>query len=136
MGDSQEQFRELLGQLIIRVDRMLADRSEVLPLALLLLPNGRTDVSVATYDSIDQLPGLLNAMQRSLATKAIEAGAVASCIAYPDHGSNKVVAFLENSDNYCNRAELPIINEPRPHLDSSATTFSDGDIYVFPVAAA
>lgn len=135
MGDSQDQFQELLSQLIVRVNRMLAEQNEMFPLALLLLSDGRTDVSVAAYDNVGQIPGMLNAMQSSLSAKAQEIGAVASCIAYPDYGSDKVVAFLENSANYCARAELSVITEPRLHLDPSAITFSDGDIYVFPVAA-
>lgn len=135
MGDSQEQFQELLSQMIVRVNRMLAEQNEIFPLALLLLSGGCTDVSVAAYDNPDQIPNLLNAMQASLSAKAQEIGAVASCIAYPDYGSEKVVAFLENSDNYCARAELSVIARPRLHFDPSAITFSDGDIYVFPVAA-
>ena len=135
MGDSQDQFQDLLSQLIVRADRMLSEQNEMFPIALLLLSDGRTDVSVAAYDSVEQIPSLLNAMQASLSAKAGELGAVASCIAYPDYGSDRVVAFLENNDNYCAKAELPVITEPRLHLDTSAITFSDGDIYVFPVAA-
>lgn len=135
MGVSQDQFQELLSQLIVRVDRMLAEQNEMFPLALLLLPDGSTDVSVATYDNVEQIPGLLNAMQASLSLKAQEAGAVASCIAYPDYGSDKVVAFLENSDNYCAKAELPVVTRPCRHIDPSAITFADGDIYIFPAAA-
>jgi hypothetical protein len=135
MGDSQDQFQELLSQLIVRTDRMLAEQNEMFPLALLLLPDGGTNVSMAAYDNVEQIPSLLNAMQTSLSAKAREIGAVASCIAYPDYSSDKVVAFLENSDNYCTRAELSVITEPRLHVDPSAISFSDGDIYVFPVAA-
>ena len=135
MGDSQEQFKELLGQLVARVNKMLSEQDEMFPVALLLRSNGETDVSVAAYETLDQIPALLDAMQTSLSAKVQETGAVASCIAYPDYGSNKVVAFLENNDNYCAKVELPVFSNPSLHLDPLAVTVSDGEVYVFPVAA-
>jgi hypothetical protein len=132
MDNSEEQFRELLAQVIGRADRMLSERSEVFPMGLLLMPDGKLDVSVAAYESVDQIPGLLNAMRSSLSAKAIENDALASCIAYPDYQKAQVVAFLENRENYCALALIPVVEQPPLHLDVDGIAIGDGRIYVFP----
>ena len=135
MGDSQSQFQELLAHMVARIDKMLASQSEMFPLALLLLDDGRVETSIATYESVEQIPALLNAMQEAAATKVLGASVVASCIAYPDYDSVAVIAFLENRNNYCSKITLPIATEPTLHLDTTNMTVADGDVYVFPVAA-
>lgn len=132
MDNSEEQFQELLAQLVGRANRMLAERSEVFPMGLLLMADGRMDVSVAAYESTEQIPDLLNAMQSSLSEKAAQIDAVASCIAYPDYGAEEIVAFLENRENYCSTAKLPVAGNPLA-VDLSGITVEDGDIHVFPV---
>jgi hypothetical protein len=111
---------------------MLAERSEVFPMGLLLMADGRLEVYVAAYESVKQIPDLLNAMQSSLKEKAAAGGAVASCIAYPDYGAEEIVAFLENSENYCATAKLPVAGSPFA-VDLSGITVLDGYINVFPL---
>ncbi len=135
MGDSQSQFQELLAHLVARADKILSSQSDIFPLALLLLDDGRVETSIAAYESVDQVPALLNAMQEAAATKALETSVVASCIAYPDYDSGLVIAFLENRDNYCSKIAIPVATEPTLHLDTASMTVADGDVYVFPVAA-
>ena len=133
MGDSAEQFQELLAQVTGRANRMLAEKSEVFPMGLLLMQDGKLDVSVAAYESVDQIPELLNAMQSSLSEKAAQGGATASCIAYPDYSAGNIVVFLENHENYCATAILPVSGQPLS-VDLSGITMEDGDIYIFPVS--
>ena len=132
MLSSEDQFRELLAQLIGRADRMLAERHEIFPMGLLLRRDGTLDVSVAAYEEAEQIPGLLNAMQASLSEKAVAADAVAACIAFPDYDASELVAFLENRENYCAKARLPVLQQPAPHLDAERITIEEGAAHVFP----
>jgi len=111
---------------------MLLENNKVFPIGLLLMADGTLDVSVAAYDSAEQVPNLLNAMQTSFSEKVLEKEATASCIAYPDYGSGEIVAFLENRENYCAKARIPVAEEPRLHVDVRNIVIEDGSVYVFP----
>ena len=132
MDDSEDQFRELLAQLIARANRMLAEKSEVFPMGFLLMHDGRLEVSVGPYDSPDQIPSLLNAMQASLSARVSNGGVAASCIAYPDYSAEEIVAFLENHENYCAIARLPMAANPLS-VDIDSVRVEDGSVYVFPI---
>ena len=133
MDNSEDQFQELVAQLVGRANRMLAERSEVFPMGLLLLPDGGLDVSVAAYDSVEQIPELLSAIQASLSVKVQEGSAIASCIAYPDYEAGEVVAFLENRENYCATVRIPVAGAPTSEADLENIAVEDGSVYVFPV---
>ena len=132
MLSSEDQFSELLAQLIGRADRMLAERKEIFPMGLLLRRDGTLDVSVAAYDDTDQIPDLLNAMQASLSEKAAAADAVAACIAYPDYDASELVAFLENRQSYCAKARLPVLQQAAPCIDAERIIIEKGTVHVFP----
>ena len=132
MLSSEDQFGELLAQLIGRADRMLAERNEIFPMGLLLRRDGTLDVSVGSYEEVGQIPGLLIAMQTSLSEKAVAEDAAASCIAFQDRDSAELVAFLENRENYCAKARLPVLQQPAPHLDPERITIEEGAVHVFP----
>ena len=132
MLSSEDQFRELLAQLIGRADRMLAERNEIFPMGVLLRRDGTLDVSVAAYDVVGQIPDLLNAMQTSLSEKVVADDSVAACIAFPDYDSSELVAFLENRENYCAKARVPVMQHPAPHLDPERISIEEGVVHVFP----
>jgi len=133
MDNSEDQFQELIAQLVGRASRMLAERSEVFPMGLLLMPDGSLDVSVAAYESVKQIPDLLSAMQGGLSEKAQSGPAVASCIAYPDYEAGEIVALLENAENYCATVRIPVAGTPTPEADLENIAVEDGSVYVFPV---
>ena len=133
MEDSEEQFQDLLANLTVRANRMLATQSELFPIALLLMQDGRVDVAVAAYESADQIPDLLQALGSNLSEKAAAGEGLASCLAYPDYGAGEVVAFLENRDNYCATVRLPVSGDPLS-IDAAGMIVEDGNIYVFPVS--
>ena len=134
MDGSESQFQELLAQLIGRVNRMLDSGQPILPVGLLLLPQGNLDVSAATYDSADQVPSLLDVMRESMAKKAQSLQALASCIAFPTNGSDTIVALLENRDNECLKVQIPVKLGPPPHLDMDGIGIDDGVVQVFPAS--
>ena len=133
MEGSEDQFQELIAQLIGRVNRMLASGQPLLPVGLLLLPDGRLDISVATYETTDQIPSLASAMIRSMGDKAIRQHAIASCVAYPE-GPHGIVAFLENADNFCLSVRFPVANGSNCQIDMEAIEANEGVIQVFALA--
>jgi hypothetical protein len=130
---SEAQFRELLAELVGRANRMLAERSEVFPMGILLTRDGCLDVSVAAYEFVEQIPALLNAMQSSMAEKTRAGDVLACCIAYPDYDAGEIIALLENNENYCATALLPVAGDP-PAVDLGGIRVQDGSVNVFAIA--
>ena len=133
MDNSEDQFQELIAQLVGRANRMLAERSDVFPMGFLLASNGNLNVSVVAYESVAQIPELLSALQASMSEKARNGHAVASCIAYLDYDAGEIIAFLENNENYCATVRIPVVSSPTPATDLENITVEDGSIHVFPV---
>ena len=133
MDSSEEQFQELIAQLLGRVNRMLAARSDVLPMGLLLMPDGKLDVSVAVHNSVEQIRELFAAMQESLSEKVRQSPAIASCIACLDIEARELVAYLENRDNACITVRIPLAGRSAVTVDLKNITVEDGSLSLFPV---
>jgi hypothetical protein len=130
---SEEQFQELLAHLIARVNKALAVTDQLPALSLALTGDGSVEVAVGVGEG-DDLGSVLTGMQSSLAERAGNGEILASCIAYPDYGAGCVYALLENVENYCGKASLPVVEGDGGHsIDPAGISMEDGSIFVFPV---
>jgi len=133
MSKSEEQFNELIAQLIVRSQKMLKDSNILSPYALLLTSNMKTEL-VMPLDISDDLGETLNLIQGILKEKVSEGSYVASVIAYVNYDFERVEAYLENSDNYCLKVNIPVSVTPNEiQLIPEDVVTEDGSIYVFPI---
>jgi hypothetical protein len=133
MGDSNQQFQELLAHLVARANKMLAEQKDIHPISLALAANGNVEVGVGVTEKQDQVPAVLNAMQQALIKRVSEGGVQATCVAYPNYQDDTVVALLENHENFCATVILPVLVEPSWLLDTGNMEVKDGSVYIFPV---
>ncbi len=116
-----------------RANKMLAEQKDIHPLSLALVTNGKVEVGVGVTEKQDQISSVLNAMQQALIKRVSGGGVQATCIAYPNHQDETVVALLENKDNFCATVILPVLVEPSWSLDTANMEVKDGSVYIFPV---
>lgn len=133
MKDSNQQFHELLAHLVARANKMLLEQKDINPLSLALLTDGNVEVGVGVTEKQDQVPAVLNAMQQALIKRVSDGSVLATCVAYPNHQDDTVVALLENKENFCATVILPVLIEPSWSLDTANMEVSDGSVYIFPV---
>lgn len=131
MDKSDEQFQELISQLIVRVNKMLTQDNIVNPIGLML--NIKNALEVSITESIDDIGEAINILQTTLTEKAEAGELLATCIAYPDYENNIVVALLENNENYCAEATIPVNIENQPFLEAQNIEINDGNVYISPV---
>jgi hypothetical protein len=133
MEDSNQQFQELLAHLVARANKMLAEQKDIHPLSLALVTNGTVEVGVGVTERQDQVPSVLDAMQQALVDRVRGGGVQATCIAYPNHQDDTVIALLENKENFCATVVLPVLVEPSWSLDTENMAVTDGAVYIFPI---
>jgi hypothetical protein len=134
MENSNQQFQELLAHLVARANKMLAEQKDIHPLSLVLVTSGNVEVGVGVTEAKDQVPTVLNAMQQALIRRVSDGGVQATCVAYPNHQDDTVVALLENHENFCATVILPVLVEPTWSLDTGNMEVKNGSVYIFPVA--
>lgn len=133
MVGSEEQFKELIAQLIVRANHMLAQSNNVLPMGLALVESGKTEVVLASPDLSDEVSVLVQFIQDALTDKVKAGGIVATCVAYPEYSRKVVVAYLENNENYCLKAIIPVRFDDKKELVANEVTVLDGEVFIFPV---
>ena len=127
--NSEEQFKELLSQLVARSKKSLLENS--FPVFGLLLTNeGKTDVILGIVEDGD-LSEIINHVQQELIEKKKALSILAACLAYPDFKSQCVVAYLENHESYQLRCDIPVLNNDVLELDIENLTTGDGSTIVF-----
>lgn len=131
--NSSQQFQELLAHLIARVNKMLSGGGAVYPLSLALIEDGNVEVGVGVPEDQKQLSDVLNAMQNSLIGRVASGEVLATCIAYLSHKEMKVVALLENAENYSATVTFQVSDVPPFSLDTTRMQVEDGSVYIFPV---
>ena len=131
MDQSEEQFQDLIANLIPRVNKALSKGNTVPAIGLLLLDSGNVEVVLAVSEEEHELSKEIGLLQQGLIDKAREKSAVASCLAYPDYANQKFVAYLENNDLYCSKCLIPVVADPSPRLNVEGTEIEDGMIGVF-----
>ena len=135
MDSSENQFQELAAQIVSRTNKVLADDKDLLPLGLSLHKNGSVEVHIPTAEEPKNFSELLNLLQKGLSSKVKEGGIVATSISYPDFENKVVIAFVENSENFCAKLVIPVNTESTPYLVAEEIQIEDGMIYVFPDCA-
>lgn len=56
---------------------------------------------------------------------------MAACLAYPDYENEEVIAYLENRDNFCSKARLPVASKPTLRIDVESIEIEDGIVFIF-----
>lgn len=135
MENSESQFQELLAHFSARVNKALSAREPML-LRLLLRTDGSVEGAVGIANTDSERAEVLNAMQSSAKMQVADETIEAVCIAYPDNNNQVYVALLENRENYCAKATVPVVMSPVPALDLENIEVEDSDIYVFPYVEA
>lgn len=128
---SEEQFLELLANLVVRANRMLEKSGKVLPIGLLLRRKAEIDVYVASPEGEWSLDESLNFLQQSLISKIKEMPALAGCLAYQDAEREEIVVFMENYQNYNVKCKVPLSSSPAPQLNLEAMSIGDGKVFLF-----
>ncbi len=131
MDHSEEQFQNLIANLVPRVNNVLSQQDKVPPIALLLLGDGDVEVVLSVSDEENNLSEEVNDLQQCLIDKAREKAAVAACLCYPDYANNSVVAFLENDQGYCTKCSIPVVMGQTLQLDLEGIAIEDGMTFVF-----
>ncbi len=93
MQTSEEQFQELMANLVARGSNALAHQAHVPPISLLLRNTGEVECSAGIADSHGDLKQVLDAMQATLRDRVRRGDILAVCVAYTDPTSHAVVAF-------------------------------------------
>ena len=132
MDKSPQQFETLLAHLVTRVQKAIKASPQIPALGLGLTPNEDVKLSIGVIDQGTDLSSTLMAIQTDLQKLAGSGEIEAACIAYPDYESEAVVAFLENSENYCIKYLIPVVErEDGLSLDLGNLSDEDGTIFVF-----
>ena len=132
MNKSDESFNELLAQVIVRGNKMLGESNLMSPFGILLDDNKAADI-MTVADETKSYSELLDFLQESMKAKVIDKAYVAGCIVYADYANNQLIAFLENTDNYCLKAVIPVKADDGLSLLPSEMKAEEGGIYIFPV---
>ncbi len=136
MDHSEEQFKELIGNLVVRANNALKVSDQVPPMSLALDGTGNIDAGVADADDSASLSEVLNAMQDALSQRASRGEIVASCIAFAKYDEGCIEALLENSDNYCATVKIPVTSAAAGlSLSLQDMAVEDGSVYVFPLVS-
>lgn len=128
---SEEQFRELLANVVVRANRMLEKSGEVLPIGRLLLGDAGIDVFVASPEGEWSLAESLNIIQEALIDKIREVPALAGCLAYQDTEFEYLVVFMENHQNYNVECKVSLSGLPAPRFNLAAVSVGDGTTFLF-----
>ncbi|MBA6291525.1 hypothetical protein H4J58_00150 [Colwellia sp. MB3u-70] len=135
MDSSENQFQELAAHIVSRINKILADDKDLLPLGLSLHRSGSVEAHISTTEEANDFSGQLNLLQKVLSSKVLEGNIVATSISYPDFENNVVIAFVENNENFCAKLLIPVNTESIPFLVIEDVEIEDGMIYVFPECA-
>jgi hypothetical protein len=130
MRDSEEQFQELIANLSARLTKALSKSNKVPSIGLLLSLKGDVEPVLAVAEN-EELKEEVNLLQARLVSKAKESDSIAACLAYPDYEREEIVAYLENNENYCLKARIPIVTGPQLKLDILNIEVEDGIVFVF-----
>ena len=132
MQTSEEQFQELVANLVARGNKALEKQPYVPPISLVLRNTGEVECSVGIAESPGDLKQVLDAMQNSLRERVSLGGTLATCVAYTDPASRNVIALMENHENYCATVTIPC--QPTS-LDVENMEVDDSSVYVYPVVS-
>lgn len=131
MSNSEEQFLELLSQIVVKTNKMLNESRSVIPFGLTLTGINQLETILAVGFE-ESVPDYLNALKEQLKIKANNPEVVATAIVYANPENSSIEAFLENNENYCLKAIIPVKStEQECVLVSSEIETEDGEIYVF-----
>jgi hypothetical protein len=131
MDASDEQFTELLANLVPRANRMLEANGDVSPIGLLLLGTAEIDVSVAVIEAGWPLREALTVLQEGLIGKIKALPVSAGCVAYREPERDELVVLMENKENYCATLRIPISRTPPSRLNLAALVVEDGSVFLF-----
>lgn len=131
MDTSEEQFHELISQLIARAQKSLRATNSFSPLGLAI--NQQNAIEVLLCSDIDSVSEQLNIIQNALKEKARANSIKACAISYADYEHQQIISFLENKENYCLKVQIPVLINDAPELDTSNLQNLDGTVYVFEI---
>lgn len=132
MDKSEQQFDQLLGHLIEWVNKALAAQQPIVPLGFLLRENGMVEVVTGLVGTKLDLQTVVRSIRAAMVSRVAQGQAAATCIAFPQD-EHRVIAMLENSENYASTVSIPVLPAPARVLDTAAMLVDDGAIHVFPV---
>jgi len=127
--NSEEQFEELLAQLIVRSKNAL-EQNQFPVYGLLLIDDGKTDVVLGLIED-GNLSELINYVQQEMIDRTKTISILAACLAYPDFQNQCIVSYFENQESYQLRLDIPVLSENGLELDIGNMTSSDGSSIVF-----
>lgn len=133
VDSSEDQFQELIAQLIVRVDKVLSGGNIFFPIGLLLNRSGEVETVITVNELSNQTSTHVNVIQQELIKKIQTGKVLATCVAYPDYRKSVVVALLENNQNYCSKVVIPVIAKEKIRLDMEDIEIENSGIYIFPV---
>ncbi|MBE1300762.1 MAG: hypothetical protein GJ680_12765 [Alteromonadaceae bacterium] len=129
--NSEQQFLELVANLVPRVNKMLAEQNYMLPIGLTCDCDKNVEAVIATTEISDQIQELVNFVQTELKAKSGEVEA--TCLAYPDYENLQIVCLLENKENYCAKYLIPVNTDSTPVLMSDDIEVEESFVYIFPL---
>ena len=130
---SEQEFQELVAHLVAHANKALTTSNEAPPMSLALTTSGDVEIGVGVADP-ESLQDVVNAMQQALSDRAVSKEITAACIAFSNNGEGHINAFLENDENYCAKAVLPVEGDGSGRsINLANIAVEDGSIFVFPI---
>lgn len=132
--NSEEQFQELVSQMHVRANKMLSVSGNITPFALTINGAGSIDVIIVVDNVSENTAEQIQFIQDAIANKIEDECLVASCVVFPEANGKRVVALLENNQNYCAKVVIPISYIGEPTLALEELEIYDAEVRIFPMA--
>ena len=131
IDNSEKQFQELIAQLFIRGNRSLSETNDLPPMAICLNTEGAIEILLAI--ELESLTESLELIQNQAKELVREKNIIATCIAFPNYEASQVIALLENYENFCVEAVLPVASSGDVNsIQLEGLEYRDSQVYVFP----
>ena len=107
--------------------------SNLLPPFGLMLKDDLTSELVTLPESNISYSESVDKLQERLKEKVEESSYLAGGIVYADYENYRLVAFLEDVDNFCLKVILPVKAENGLSISADEMKGEEGGIYIFPI---
>lgn len=133
MSITGDHFQGLVSYLIASINGMLKE-GNIVTTSGLVVNNDNSIEAIKANTTSKKISDHIELIQKQLKGKAERHEIVTSCISFPNYEKNQIIAFLENSQNYCVKVIIPVVNRNGLHVDAKAIKTEDSAVYIFPVS--
>ena len=132
MSKNNEQFNLLIAQIIIQGNKMLGESNLIPPFGIML----KEDLSfelISNPEPSKSYSESVDILQERLKAKVQASSYLAGSIIYADYENYKLVAFLEDINNFCLKVVLPVKVDNGLSINADEMRAEEGGIFIFPV---